>query len=49
MIYLVVTEIETEEGMPSILETTRAMHKRIFIVMTLKLFSLKSICQTPNQ
>ena len=49
MIYYVMTEIEMEVVLPAISETTWAIHKRIYLLMTLKMFSLKSICLKPSQ
>ena len=49
MIYYVVTEREMEVALPAILETTQVMHKRMHFLMAFKFFSLKSICQKPNQ
>ena len=49
MAYYVMTEIEMEVVLPTISETTWAIHKRIYLLVTLKMFSLKFICLKPSQ
>lgn len=49
MIYYIFTEIEMKVGLLAILETTLVIHKRIYSLMILKMFSLKFICRKTNQ